>query len=75
MAQDTSDIDALIEQLNEKLHNNEVPIRIRDKRAKSNDGYPEYVTQAEVIANGLITETYRTSIQSLKELKKILEEQ
>lgn len=75
MAEDTKDIDALIEDLNKKLHNNEVPMRMRDKRAKSNDGYPEYVTQAEVIANGIITENYRASIKSLEQLKKMLEEQ
>ena len=74
MAEDTKELDALIEDLNDKLHNNEVPMRMRDKRAKSNDGYPEYVTQAEVIANGIITENNRASIKSLEQLKKMLEE-
>jgi hypothetical protein len=42
---------------------------------KSNDGYPDYVTQAEMDATAMLNASYRESIKNLKLLKRLIEEQ
>jgi hypothetical protein len=69
-----SQIDTMIADLKGKLRNNSVPMRMRDKRVKSRDGYPEYVTQAEVDANRMLNETYEEGIRNLEMLKKFIGE-
>ncbi len=73
--QDMEDIDNAIEEFRKRLRDNSVPLRLRDKRMKSNDGYPDYVTQAEMDATALLNANYRESIKSLKLLKRLIEEQ
>ncbi len=70
-----SQIDTMIADLKGKLRNNSVPMRMRDKRVKSRDGYPEYVTQAEVDANRMLNETYEEGIRNLEMLKKFIGEE
>lgn len=69
-----SQIDTMIADLKGKLRNNSVPMRMRDKRVKSRDGYPEYVTQAEVDASRMLNETYEEGIRNLEMLKKFIGE-
>lgn len=68
------DIDGAIKEFRKKLRANSVPLRLRDKRLKSNDGYPDYVTQAEMDATAILNANYRESIKNLELLKRVLEE-
>lgn len=68
------DIDGAIKEFRQKLRANSVPLRLRDKRLKSNDGYPDYVTQAEMDATAILNANYRESIKNLELLKRVLEE-
>lgn len=68
------DIDGAIKEFRKKLRENSVPLRLRDKRLKSNDGYPDYVTQAEMDATAILNANYRESIKNLELLKRVLEE-
>jgi hypothetical protein len=72
---DMEDIDNAIEEFRKRLRDNSVPLRLRDKRMKSNDGYPDYVTQAEMDATAMLNANYRESIKNLKLLKRLIEEQ
>jgi hypothetical protein len=72
---DMEDIDNAIEEFRKRLRDNSVPLRLRDKRMKSNDGYPDYVTQAEMDATAMLNASYRESIKNLKLLKRLIEEQ
>lgn len=72
---DIEDIDNAIEEFRKRLRDNSVPLRLRDKRMKSNDGYPDYVTQAEMDATALLNANYRESIKNLELLKRLIEEQ
>lgn len=72
---DLEDIDNAIENFRKKLRANSVPLRLRDKRMKSNDGYPDYVTQAEMDATALLNANYRESIKNLELFKSIMEGQ
>jgi hypothetical protein len=72
---DMEDIDNAIEEFRKRLRDNSVPLRLRDKRMKSNDGYPDYVTQAEMDATAMLNASYRESIKNLKLLKRLSEEQ
>lgn len=69
---DTDEIDRAIKGFREKLRANSVPLRMRDKRAAPNDGYPDYITQAEMDANSMLAAEYRESIMGLKLLKRII---
>ena len=73
--QDMENIDNAIEEFRKRLRDNSVPLRLRDKRMKSNDGYPDYVTQAEMDATAILNANYRESIKNLKLLKRLIEEQ
>jgi hypothetical protein len=42
---------------------------------KSNDGYPDYVTQAEMDATALLNANYRESIKNLELFKRLMEDQ
>jgi hypothetical protein len=68
------DIDGAIKEFRKKLRANSVPLRLRDKRLKSNDGYPDYVTQAEMDATAILNANYRESIKNLELLKRVLED-
>lgn len=68
------DIDGAIKEFRKKLRANSVPLRLRDKRLKSDDGYPDYVTQAEMDATAILNANYRESIKNLELLKSVLEE-
>lgn len=68
------DIDGAIKEFRKKLRANSVPLRLRDKRLKSDDGYPDYVTQAEMDATAILNANYRESIKNLELLKRVLEE-
>lgn len=68
------DIDGAIKEFRKKLRANSVPLRLRDKRLKSNDGYPDYVTQAEMDATAMLNANYRESIKNLELLKRVLED-
>ena len=69
------DIDGAIKEFRKKLRANSVPLRLRDKRLKSDDGYPDYVTQAEMDATAILNANYRESIKNLELLKRVLEDQ
>lgn len=69
---DTDEIDRAIKGFREKLRANSVPLRMRDKRAAPNDGYPDYITQAEMDASSMLAAEYRESIMGLKLLKRII---
>ena len=69
---DIEKIDNAIENFRKRLRTNSVPLRLRDKRMKSNDGYPDYVTQAEMDATALLNANYEDSIRNLETLKHIL---
>lgn len=71
---DMGDIDNAIEEFRKRLRDNSVPLRLRDKRMKSNDGYPDYVTQAEMDATALLNANYRESIKNLELFKRLMEE-
>ena len=68
------DIDGAIKEFRKKLRANSVPLRLRDKRLKSDDGYPDYVTQAEMDATAILNANYRESIKNLELLKRVLED-
>ena len=72
---DLEDIDNAIEEYRKRLRANSVPLRLRDKRMKSNDGYPDYVTQAEMDATALLNANYRESIKNLELFKRLMEDQ
>lgn len=72
---DMEDIDNAIEEFRKRLRVNSVPLRLRDKRMKSNDGYPDYVTQAEMDATAILNANYRESIKNLELFKRLMEEQ
>ena len=72
---DTEDIDNAIEKFRKRLRANSVPLRLRDKRMKSNDGYPDYVTQAEMDATALLNSNYQESIKNLELFKRLMEDQ
>ncbi len=70
---DIEEIDNAIENFRKRLRANSVPLRLRDKRLKSNDGYPDYVTQAEMDATAMLNANYRESIENLELLKRVME--
>ena len=72
---DMDDIDNAIEEFRMRLRANSVPLRLRDKRMKSDDGYPDYVTQAEMDATALLNANYQESIKNLELFKHLIEEQ
>lgn len=72
---DMEDIDNAIEEYRKRLRANSVPLRLRDKRMKSNDGYPDYVTQAEMDATALLNANYQESIKNLELFKRLMEDQ
>lgn len=72
---DLEDIDNAIEEFRKRLRANSVPLRLRDKRMKSNDGYPDYVTQAEMDATALLNANYQESIKNLELFKRLMEDQ
>ena len=72
---DLEDIDNAIEEFRKRLRANSVPLRLRDKRMKSDDGYPDYVTQAEMDATSLLNANYQESIKNLELFKRLMEEQ
>ena len=72
---DMHDIDNAIEEFRKRLRANSVPLRLRDKRMKSDDGYPDYVTQAEMDATALLNANYQESIKNLELFKRLIEEQ
>lgn len=72
---DMNDIDNAIEEFRKRLRANSVPLRLRDKRMKSDDGYPDYVTQAEMDATALLNANYQESIKNLELFKRLIEEQ
>lgn len=69
------DIDNAIEEFRKRLRANSVPLRLRDKRMKSDDGYPDYVTQAEMDATALLNANYQESIKNLELFKRLMEDQ
>jgi hypothetical protein len=71
---DMNDIDNAIEEFRRRLRANSVPLRLRDKRMKSDDGYPDYVTQAEMDATALLNANYQESIKNLELFKRLMEE-
>lgn len=71
---DMDDIDNAIEEFRKRLRANSVPLRLRDKRMKSDDGYPDYVTQAEMDATALLNANYQESIKNLELFKRLMEE-
>lgn len=71
---DLEDIDNAIEEFRKRLRANSVPLRLRDKRMKSDDGYPDYVTQAEMDATALLNANYQESIKNLELFKRLIEE-
>lgn len=72
---DIEEIDNAIEEYRKRLRANSVPLRLRDKRMKSDDGYPDYVTQAEMDATALLNANYQESIKNLELFKRLIEEQ
>lgn len=72
---DMHDIDNAIEEFRKRLRANSVPLRLRDKRMKSDDGYPDYVTQAEMDATALLNANYQESIKNLELFKRLMEDQ
>ena len=72
---DMEGIDNAIEEFRKRLRANSVPLRLRDKRMKSDDGYPDYVTQAEMDATALLNANYQESIKNLELFKRLMEEQ
>lgn len=72
---DIEEIDNAIEEYRKRLRSNSVPLRLRDKRMKSDDGYPDYVTQAEMDATALLNANYQESIKNLELFKRLIEEQ
>ena len=72
---DMEGIDNAIEEFRKRLKANSVPLRLRDKRMKSDDGYPDYVTQAEMDATALLNANYQESIKNLELFKRLIEEQ
>ena len=68
-------IDNAIEEFRKRLRSNSVPLRLRDKRMKSDDGYPDYVTQAEMDATALLNANYQESIKNLELFKRLIEDQ
>ena len=72
---DMEDIDNAIEEYRKRLRSNSVPLRLRDKRMKSDDGYPDYVTQAEMDATALLNANYQESIKNLELFKRLIEDQ
>ena len=72
---DIEEIDNAIEEFRKRLRANSVPVRLRDKRMKSDDGYPDYVTQAEMDATALLNANYQESIKNLELFKRLIEEQ
>ena len=71
---DIEEIDGAIEKFRKRLRANSVPLRLRDKRLKSDDGYPDYVTQAEVDATAMLNANYKESIKNLELLKRVMED-
>ena len=72
---DMEGIDNAIEEFRKRLRANSVPLRLRDKRMKSDDGYPDYVTQAEMDATALLNANYQESIKNLELFKRLIEDQ
>lgn len=71
---DLEEIDNAIEEYRKRLRANSVPLRLRDKRMKSDDGYPDYVTQAEMDATAMLNANYQESIKNLELFKRLMED-
>ena len=71
---DLDEIDGAIEEFRKRLRANSVPLRLRDKRMKSDDGYPDYVTQAEMDASAMLNANYEECIKNLELLKRLTED-
>jgi hypothetical protein len=51
-----------------------MPVRLRDKRAASDDGYDDYLTVAEEVARSVRVAASKEKLRILKDCKGILEE-
>lgn len=74
MKKHIEELDSAIDAFRTRLRANTVPLRLRDKRMKSDDGYPDYVTQVEMDATALLNANYLESIKNLELLKHWLDE-
>ena len=66
-----SEIDDEIEKTKHQIEINSIPMRMRYKELSPNDGYPNYVTQAEAIASQLYVQAYTEKLRCLQQIKKI----
>ena len=57
-----------------ELEERAVPLRLRDSRAASDDGYEDYLTQAEELTRSVRVAVSKEKIKILKDCKEILEE-
>lgn len=66
------DIDRLIDFINDQIAL-ETPVRLRDKRCASNDGYPDYVTELESQMIKPIHDVRQSYLVTLRSMRKYYE--
>ena len=64
-------VDARIEETEKELEERETPLRLRDSRAASDDGYEDYLTEAEELVRSRWVAASREKLRLLREYKGI----
>lgn len=70
---DTGWVDAKIADAERELTERELPLRLRDKRAASDDGYKDYLTIAEETVRSVPVAATKEKLKRLKDYKNLLQ--
>lgn len=60
--------------MEKELEERSMPVRLRDSRAASDDGYDDYLTMAEELARSVRVASSKERLRILKNGKELLEE-
>lgn len=60
--------------MEKELEERSMPVRLRDSRAASDDGYDDYLTMAEELARSVRVASSKERLRILKSGKELLEE-
>lgn len=70
-----NELDKEIAKCEEQIRINTMPMRMRYNNLASNDGYEDYVTEAETIASAIFVNIYNEKLRCLRQLKKLITEE
>jgi hypothetical protein len=68
-------VDGQIDEVEKELEERETPVRLRDKRAASDDGYEDYLTMAEATARMVRVAASMEKLKLLKGYKRRLKKE